>query len=112
MIRVESEIPGKPPYPQPREPLYGLGSRALRELGTLLRAERLTVDWLTECVREVIAPQAIDRLRERRMASWPLASVRRATTYRQVQGDRPYRRRSANSDAIQPLSWLLPGGIR
>lgn len=34
----------------------------------LLRAERLTLDWLTERVPEVIAPWSIERLRERRMA--------------------------------------------
>ena len=35
---------------------------------TLLRAERLTLEWLTERVPEVIAPWSIERLRERRMA--------------------------------------------
>ncbi|HYH40431.1 MAG TPA: HAD family hydrolase [Burkholderiales bacterium] len=35
---------------------------------TLLRAERLTREWLTERVPEVIAPWSIERLRERRMA--------------------------------------------
>jgi len=35
---------------------------------TLVRAERLTLDWLTERVPEVIAPWSIERLRERRMA--------------------------------------------
>src|SRR3954463_958320 len=35
---------------------------------TLLRAERLTLDWLTERAPEVIAPWSIERLRERRMA--------------------------------------------
>jgi putative hydrolase of the HAD superfamily len=35
---------------------------------TLLRAERLAFEWLTERVPEVIAPWSIDRLRERRMA--------------------------------------------
>jgi 2-haloalkanoic acid dehalogenase type II len=35
---------------------------------TLLRAERLTLDWLTERVPAVIAPWSIERLRERRMA--------------------------------------------
>src|SRR5262245_63196882 len=35
---------------------------------TLLRAERLTLEWLTERVPEVIAPWCIERLRERRMA--------------------------------------------
>ena len=35
---------------------------------TLLRAERLTLDWLTERVPGVIAPWSIERLRERRMA--------------------------------------------
>src|SRR5262245_65760764 len=36
---------------------------------TLLRAERLTLEWLTERVPEVIAPWSIDRLRERRIAT-------------------------------------------
>ena len=35
---------------------------------TLLRAERLTLEWLTERVPEVVAPWSIERLRERRMA--------------------------------------------
>jgi 2-haloalkanoic acid dehalogenase type II len=35
---------------------------------TLLRAERLCLEWLTERAPEVIAPWSIDRLRERRMA--------------------------------------------
>ena len=35
---------------------------------TLLRAERLAREWLTERVPEVIAPWSIERLRERRMA--------------------------------------------
>jgi FMN hydrolase / 5-amino-6-(5-phospho-D-ribitylamino)uracil phosphatase len=35
---------------------------------TLLRAERLTLEWLTERAPEVIAPWSIERLRERRMA--------------------------------------------
>jgi FMN hydrolase / 5-amino-6-(5-phospho-D-ribitylamino)uracil phosphatase len=35
---------------------------------TLLRAERLALDWLAERVPEVIAPWSIERLRERRMA--------------------------------------------
>jgi 2-haloalkanoic acid dehalogenase type II len=35
---------------------------------TLLRAERLVLDWLAERVPEVIAPWSIERLRERRMA--------------------------------------------
>jgi putative hydrolase of the HAD superfamily len=35
---------------------------------TLIRAERLTLEWLTERVPEVIAPWSIERLRERRMA--------------------------------------------
>jgi 2-haloalkanoic acid dehalogenase type II len=35
---------------------------------TLLRAERLTLEWLTERVPEVIAPWSIERLRERRLA--------------------------------------------
>jgi 2-haloalkanoic acid dehalogenase type II len=35
---------------------------------TLLRAERLTLEWLTERVPDVIAPWSIERLRERRMA--------------------------------------------
>jgi 2-haloalkanoic acid dehalogenase type II len=35
---------------------------------TLLRAERLALEWLTERAPEVIAPWSIDRLRERRMA--------------------------------------------
>ena len=35
---------------------------------TLVRAERLTLEWLTERVPEVIAPWSIERLRERRMA--------------------------------------------
>jgi putative hydrolase of the HAD superfamily len=35
---------------------------------TLIRAERLTREWLTERAPEVIAPWSIERLRERRMA--------------------------------------------
>ena len=35
---------------------------------TLLRAERLALEWLTARVPEVIAPWSIERLRERRMA--------------------------------------------
>ena len=35
---------------------------------TLLRAERLTLEWLAARVPEVIAPWSIERLRERRMA--------------------------------------------
>jgi putative hydrolase of the HAD superfamily len=35
---------------------------------TLVRAERLALEWLTERVPEVIAPWSIERLRERRMA--------------------------------------------
>jgi FMN hydrolase / 5-amino-6-(5-phospho-D-ribitylamino)uracil phosphatase len=35
---------------------------------TLLRAERLTLEWLTQRAPEVIAPWSIERLRERRMA--------------------------------------------
>jgi putative hydrolase of the HAD superfamily len=35
---------------------------------TLIRAERLTLEWLTERAPEVIAPWSIERLRERRMA--------------------------------------------
>ena len=35
---------------------------------TLVRAERLALEWLTERVPEVIAPWSIDRMRERRMA--------------------------------------------
>ena len=35
---------------------------------TLLRAEHLALEWLTERVPEVIAPWSIERLRERRMA--------------------------------------------
>jgi 2-haloalkanoic acid dehalogenase type II len=35
---------------------------------TLLRAERLALEWLNERVPEVIAPWSIERLRERRMA--------------------------------------------
>ena len=35
---------------------------------TLLRAERLTLEWLTARVPEVIAPWSIEQLRERRMA--------------------------------------------
>jgi 2-haloalkanoic acid dehalogenase type II len=35
---------------------------------TLLRAERLALEWLTERAPEVIAPWSTDRLRERRMA--------------------------------------------
>ena len=35
---------------------------------TLLRAERLTLEWLTARAAEVIAPWSIERLRERRMA--------------------------------------------
>ena len=35
---------------------------------TLLRAERLALEWLTERVPEIIAPWSIERLRERRMA--------------------------------------------
>src|SRR6476660_1541882 len=35
---------------------------------TLLRAERLTREWLTERAPEVIAPWSIEQLRERRMA--------------------------------------------
>jgi putative hydrolase of the HAD superfamily len=35
---------------------------------TLLRAERLTLEWLTERAPGVIAPWSIERLRERRMA--------------------------------------------
>lgn len=35
---------------------------------TLIRAERLTFEWLTERVPEVIAPWSIRQLRERRMA--------------------------------------------
>jgi FMN hydrolase / 5-amino-6-(5-phospho-D-ribitylamino)uracil phosphatase len=35
---------------------------------TLLRAERLVLEWLTARVPEVIAPWSIERLRERRMA--------------------------------------------
>jgi FMN hydrolase / 5-amino-6-(5-phospho-D-ribitylamino)uracil phosphatase len=35
---------------------------------TLVRAERLTLEWLTERAPEVIAPWSIERLRERRMA--------------------------------------------
>jgi FMN hydrolase / 5-amino-6-(5-phospho-D-ribitylamino)uracil phosphatase len=34
---------------------------------TLIRAERLALEWLTERVPEVIAPWSIERLRERRM---------------------------------------------
>jgi putative hydrolase of the HAD superfamily len=58
----------------------GLGRRSIRAVTldlddtlwacepTLLRAERLTLEWLTERVPEVIAPWSIERLRERRMA--------------------------------------------
>jgi putative hydrolase of the HAD superfamily len=35
---------------------------------TLVRAERLALEWLTERAAEVIAPWSIERLRERRMA--------------------------------------------
>ena len=35
---------------------------------TLLRAERLGLEWLTERAPEVMAPWSVDRLRERRMA--------------------------------------------
>jgi FMN hydrolase / 5-amino-6-(5-phospho-D-ribitylamino)uracil phosphatase len=35
---------------------------------TLVRAERLALEWLTERVPEVIAPWSIERLRERRMS--------------------------------------------
>ncbi len=35
---------------------------------TLLRAERVTLDWLTERAPGVIAPWSVERLRERRMA--------------------------------------------
>ena len=35
---------------------------------TILRAERLALDWLTERAPEVVAPWSIERLRERRMA--------------------------------------------
>ena len=35
---------------------------------TLLRAERLALDWLTERAPEVIAPWSIEQLRARRMA--------------------------------------------
>src|SRR4051812_40103869 len=35
---------------------------------TLLRAERLTLEWLTERAPEVIASWSIEQLRERRMA--------------------------------------------
>ena len=35
---------------------------------TIVRAERLALEWLTERVPEVIAPWSIERLRERRMA--------------------------------------------
>jgi 2-haloalkanoic acid dehalogenase type II len=58
----------------------GLGRRSIRAVTldlddtlwacepTLLRAERVTLDWLTERVPEVIVPWSIERLRERRMA--------------------------------------------
>jgi 2-haloalkanoic acid dehalogenase type II len=35
---------------------------------TLVRAERLALEWLTERAPEVVAPWSVDRLRERRMA--------------------------------------------